>query len=106
MWICYGEINTKCDLYLQDCYSEYVCAFLYFWRVNGIASDDKTERQRYPEQCFLLFSVFILWISGRAKVCANLVFPPLNCVSEKYLIKYSFLFAQISYSGCSYRFRT
>lgn len=55
-----------------------------------------------------VFSFFLFLFYGFLVVrkCVQTLFPPLNCVSEKYLIKYSFLFAQISYSGCSYRFQT
>lgn len=50
-------------------------------------------KDRYPEQCFLFFSVFILWISGRAEVCANLVSPSQLCQRE--------IFDQIFISLCS-----
>lgn len=42
---------------------------------------------------FSFFSVFILWISGRAKVCANLVSPSQLCQRE--------IFDQIFISLCS-----
>lgn len=92
VWICYGEINTKCDLYLQDCYSEWVCTFLYFWRVNCTTSDDKTERQRYPEQCFLLFFwwychfkkiLFLFYGFLVVRKCVQTLCFPLSIVSAR-----------------------